>query len=158
MILHELPLCRGDGRADVVAVNGAIKGYEIKSDCDSLARLQTQTALYDDTCHYVSIVLTARHLRRAVESVPASWGIYLARRLRGQRVRIKELRPAAHNCPELRVLIKQLWKTECLQLLRIAGRALDPRTSVRVIWQEMEKLPEAVLEPGVRLALRQRHQ
>lgn len=156
VIFHELPLVRGNGRADVVAVNGSIKGYEIKSDYDSLARLYTQRALYDHTCEFVTIIVTAKHLHRAKASVPQSWGISVAARSQIGKVRIKRIRPAKYNQPLMRVLIKQLWKTECVRLLNENGIRQDRNAPVRHVWDQMENLPKTVLEQGVRLALKRR--
>jgi hypothetical protein len=156
VIFNELPLVRGVGRADVVAVNGSIRGYEIKSDCDSLARLRTQCAFYDHTCEYVTIVLTGKHLMQAKASVPESWGIFVVARLRTGKICIKQFRAAKYNQPLMRVLIRQLWKTECVKLLNENGLTQDRNASVRHIWQQMENLPKAALENGVRLALKRR--
>jgi hypothetical protein len=155
-IFHELPLRRGSGRADVVAVNGAITGYEIKSDRDSLARIKSQHALYDETCQYVTIVLTAKHVSRAKSCLPRSWGICVAVRTRSGTVRIHPMRKAKYNRPSIQVLVKQLWKTECIKLLTDQGVLLDRCTPVREVWRRMELLPEATLATGIRLALKQR--
>ncbi len=156
VLFCELPLLRGSGRADVVTVNGSIKGYEIKSDRDSLVRLRTQRILYEHTCEYVTIVLTAKHVDRAIREVPKYWGIALVARARTGKISIKRLRAPAYNLPLTSVLIKQLWKTECIRLLSDNGQAQDRNSSVRHIWQQMEALPRAILHDGVRLALKRR--
>ena len=46
MILDELGICRGRVRIDLTVVNGLLHGYEIKSERDTLARLETQADLY----------------------------------------------------------------------------------------------------------------
>lgn len=155
-IFHELPLRRGSGRADLVAVNGSIAGFEIKSDCDSLARLKSQRFLYNETCQFVTIVLTAKHLNRARVSIPRAWGISIAHRTERGTVCIRPLRKARYNRPNIQVLVKQLWKTECIRLLANRGTMLDRNTPVREIWRRMEELPAATLAKGIRLALKQR--
>ena len=39
VFLEELGLCQGDARVDYAVINGAMNGYEIKSDRDKLVRL-----------------------------------------------------------------------------------------------------------------------
>src|SRR5689334_18909683 len=63
VIFHELPLSRGERRADVVAINGVLAGYEIKSDGDSLDKLKAQASEYESVFEYVTVVLARRHLR-----------------------------------------------------------------------------------------------
>ncbi|QQP12954.1 sce7726 family protein [Lysinibacillus agricola] len=46
-IYEEFTVPSGKARADVVAVNGHVIAYEIKSDYDSLKRLKTQILEYD---------------------------------------------------------------------------------------------------------------
>ena len=55
VIIDELPLLRGRGRADLAFVNGSLSGYEIKSDRDSLRRLGDQVRHYDTVFEYASV-------------------------------------------------------------------------------------------------------
>jgi hypothetical protein len=72
-ILHELPLDRGQRRADVVGVNGHLAGFEIKSDRDSLARLPGQTESYDAVFDYNTIVVSERLLSASLQKIPDWW-------------------------------------------------------------------------------------
>jgi len=65
--LEELGLCRGQVFVDVTVVNGALHGYEIKSDRDSLRRLAGQVAFYGRVLDRATLVVGTRHLADADE-------------------------------------------------------------------------------------------
>jgi len=46
VFIEEFGICRGQGRIDLAVVNSLFHGYEIKSDRDSLRRLDSQVELY----------------------------------------------------------------------------------------------------------------
>lgn len=46
VFIEELGICCGQGRIDLAVVNSLFHGYEIKSDRDSLRRLDNQVELY----------------------------------------------------------------------------------------------------------------
>ena len=67
----------GKSRADAIIVTrDAIFGFEIKSDRDSLTRLEKQVHNYDRFCDYCFIVTGLHFLDRIEENVPLHWGIY----------------------------------------------------------------------------------
>ena len=75
VLSNELGICQGNARIDLVAVNGQLHGYEIKSDRDSLRRLGTQAAMYGKVFDRVTLVCGERHLTSALEIIPAWWGV-----------------------------------------------------------------------------------
>ena len=59
-------------RADVLGViDGAITGFEIKSDSDTYDRLETQVKDYDKYCDYCYLVIGKSHLKHASEHIPS---------------------------------------------------------------------------------------
>src|SRR3990172_9569406 len=70
-ILDELGICRGQVRVDIAVVNGIVHGYEIKSDRDSLRRLGAQVDLYGKVLNRATLVVGQRHLKEALDVVPA---------------------------------------------------------------------------------------
>ena len=46
LILQELAVCDGSARVDVAVLNGSLAGFEIKSERDSLNRLESQIENY----------------------------------------------------------------------------------------------------------------
>ncbi|HLL88865.1 MAG TPA: sce7726 family protein [Tepidisphaeraceae bacterium] len=156
VVFHELPLSRGDRRADVVAVNGVIAGFEIKSERDSLARLTGQADRYDDVCEYMTVVVARRHLPHARATVPRRWGIVVAEPdLYG--IRLRDVRkPRRNGRLDKRALVRLMWRTECARALRNVGRRLPPRTLALHLWAELDKLPMATVLREVRAALKRR--
>src|ERR1700761_7428127 len=69
-IIDEMPLMRGRGRADLAFVNGRLCGYEIKSEADSLARLEIQSVNYESVFEFNTIVVAHKHLKAATSKVP----------------------------------------------------------------------------------------
>ena len=85
-IFEELPLARGEGCADIAAVNGALWGYELKSSRDSTARLRGQVRNYDRIFDYCLVVTACNHLRNVRKIVPPYWGILVASSTDGKTV------------------------------------------------------------------------
>jgi hypothetical protein len=155
-VFHELPIARGEGRADVVCVNGKISGFEIKSEQDSLRRLTDQCVRYDRAFDESSVVISSCHLQHIGSHIPESWGIIAAQGEPGKIVfdYVRNPRLNRHIDPE--VLIKLLWKDECLRLLRNEGVRLTPSTPIRKLWNRLAELPEEVIRSEVREALKLR--
>ena len=156
-ILHELPLSRGERRADVAHVNGTLSGYEIKSDGDSLVRLSAQAQGYADVFEYMTVVVAQRHLRSVREVVPRAWGIIIAEGSAGRDVVLRHVRKPQKNGSQRReVLVRLMWKDECVRALRAHGIRVSREVPVIDIWSRLETLPVAVLCGYVRDALKVR--
>jgi hypothetical protein len=156
VVFEELPLSRGERRADVVAVNGSIVGYEIKSDCDSLSRLQGQSDHYGHVCEYMAIVVTARHLRHARKIVPERWGIFIAEWSDGGAKIIRKRKSRRNVCLDAESLIRLLWRNECVRVLRNNGIRSERNALVIDLWTQMASLPSKILVNEVRDALKAR--
>ena len=154
-IIHELPLARGHGRADVVCVNGMMAGFEIKSDQDSLRRLTDQCQIYDRAFEQSSVVVARRHLEQVITHVPERWGIFVADQ--GPTVFITCVRPPQVNPhTDAELLTRILWKTECLRVLKHQGIHVDANTPILRLWQRLLEFPASVLAAEVRETLKQR--
>lgn len=75
MVIEALGLCRGQVRIDLAVVSGLLHGYEIKSDRDSLRRLQGQVDVFGRVLDRATLVVGERHLARAVKIVPDWRGV-----------------------------------------------------------------------------------
>src|SRR4051812_8285009 len=62
-------------RVDVAAVNGALWGYEIKSERDTLRRLPTQVEVYSRVLDFAALVVAERHRDHAVDLLPDWWHV-----------------------------------------------------------------------------------
>lgn len=65
----------GECKADIVVLNGTSTVYEIKSERDSLARLDRQLAAYSTVFASVQVVCSATHREEVLRAVPAHVGV-----------------------------------------------------------------------------------
>ena len=79
-IFDELGLMHGACRADIAVVNGRLIGYEIKSERDTLARLDKQIPAYDAIFDAITIIVGANHRSAATKRAPRHWGVILSSR------------------------------------------------------------------------------
>jgi hypothetical protein len=117
LILDELGVCCGRVRADMVVINGEIKGFEIKSDQDTLLRLRSQASVYCRVFDTMSIVVAAKHLEAARNIVPRWWGVLLAEENGAGQAQL-------------------IWRDEALELLKArnlhSGLRKKPR---KILWE-----------------------
>lgn len=127
LVVNELTVAMGMSKIDVAVLNGRLEGYEIKSDRDSLVRLDSQIQQYQEICDRLTVVTTDRY-RAAIESIAPQWcGVMVATSEEGV-VKLTSLRPALENPNwDILALMLLLWQTETVALARSLGfRA--PRT------------------------------
>ncbi|MGA8152484.1 MAG: sce7726 family protein [Terriglobales bacterium] len=72
-MIHEFRV--GDCKADVAILNGTATVYEVKSERDSLTRLERQIAAYATVFAKVYVIAAESHLRAVANTVPDSVGI-----------------------------------------------------------------------------------
>jgi hypothetical protein len=150
MLLQEVGLLHGSCRADVVRLDGRLAGFEIKSTADSLDRLPQQSRAYGAVFDLATAVVTANHLRGALEMLPEWWGIILATRA-AETVTLICLREAEQNpSPEPRALAALLWKNEADEILaaptptRKRSDAYDALAAM-LTWEELRAKVSEVL-------------
>jgi hypothetical protein len=145
-------------RIDVAVVNGALHGYEIKSDSDNLFRLPTQIEDYSAVFDFVTLVCGKSLLSTAQEIAPRWWGISVAA-FEGSAVHLTPIRDPKQNPRQKRKALAQLlWKPEALHCLRIAGEtAITSRHSAERVKKEVaRKLDTRTLADSVRRAIKER--
>lgn len=119
-------------RADVAIIGMTMDGFEIKTERDTLKRLPRQADAYArvfDRCH---VVLARRHVDRALEILPAWWGVQVI----DEGLTFLSVRPAETNVrvdPE--TLVRLLWRDEAYAALCELGTAPDPRTGRFRLWE-----------------------
>lgn len=138
VVLDELGVCRGQVRVDMAVVNGILHGYEIKSDRDSLRRLEGQVEFYGKVLDRATLVVGERHLEHAMALLPAWWGVL---RIDSSTLgpSFKTVRRGRKNTSrDPRGLVELLWLEEAVALLE--RRKLDrgirgkPR---RAVWDRV---------------------
>lgn len=155
-IIHELPLLRGRGRADLAFVNGSLSGYEIKSDRDSLRRLGDQVQHYDSVFEYATVVVTHSHIKNARRIIPQRWGICVVRDQDGKPAIQRVRNPRRNPVTDSEALARLLWKRECVRALTRNGVKASVCTPVLRLWEAVARLPQSRLLQEVRLALKAR--
>lgn len=89
--VFELPV--GKSRVDLCKVNGSSIAYEIKTDLDSLKRLDKQIADYEKVFEQVYVICSIQKLKEIKNKIPNDCGIYMyssSKRGRYQFVETKE--------------------------------------------------------------------
>jgi hypothetical protein len=158
VLLEELGLCRGLVRADIAVVNGVLHGYEIKSDLDSLHRLQNQADVYSKILDYATLVVGNRLLEDAVKVIPEWWGVLHAQ-LGADGLEFRTIRDARENSGrDPRALAELLWFEEAIGLLENSDVAQGVRGKPRrVLWDRIsERLQVEEIATAVRAALKTR--
>jgi hypothetical protein len=160
LIIEELGLCQGSVRADFAVVNGLLRGYEIKSEKDTLARLGRQVPKYNDVFDRVSIVVAERHLKKATTVVPEWWGISVIREESAGACTIEVTRPEMPN-PSIdpRSLVQLLWKDEVAALLLNLDSPQSRLSSKprRLLWEHLVQATTlSELQAATRSALKVR--
>ena len=148
VIIEELGICRGQGRVDLVVVNSVLHGYEIKSNRDSLRRLENQVEKYSKVLERATIVVGDCHLNAALDIVPDWWGVLLYQEC-PKKSRFRAVRRSKKN-PQIdsRSLVELLWLDEAVEFLqeRSAARGIRGKPR-RVVWDRISeyfKLQEIV--------------
>jgi hypothetical protein len=157
-VVEELGLCQGIARIDLAVVNGSIHGYEIKSDRDTLARLNGQVDIYNRTLDFVTIVSAPSHINKIRKIVPRWWGIWTAvTDVSVTRLEVSREPKRNHEIDPFSVA-QLLWREEALQALDGLGLATRIRSKPRQeLWKRLaSELTREELGSIVRDRLRRR--
>lgn len=146
LVLDEFGLLNGDVRADVVWVNGVLRGFEIKSQRDRLSRLEGQAAAYGQVMRYATLVVAERHLTKSLASLPAWWGVVVVQHDSSD---LCSFRPANENPSVDRLaLTRLLWRDEVRE--ELSSRDLisaSTKLPCRLLWPLLaEAIPLRELE------------
>lgn len=130
-ILDELKVNNGGARADVVALYKYAHCFEIKSDRDSMSRVENQVLHYDLTFRKVTVVTTPKSLTSLLKRVPDYWGVLVA------KGSIDSPKFTYHRRAQLNpnfngeVALLSLWKNELIDLDSILGSTGLPKVCRR---------------------------
>lgn len=159
-IIEELGVAHGAARVDVAVVNGAIHGYELKSDLDTLYRLPEQMRLYNLVLDQVTLIVGKNHLHEAFKIVPDWWGITIAKtRKSNKKIVFCNIREAEQNPNQDGLAIARLlWRQEALDILEDINQVRGVRSKPReTIYKRLtESLDNETLKARVREHLRTR--
>src|SRR5947208_8642609 len=128
LVVEELGLRHGSCRADIAIINGQLLGVEIKSDKDSLLRLEKQAPLYDAVFDAVVAVVGGRYEPTIGHCVPPHWGIVVASVENNGVMSFNVQREAKVNRATSSFAVAQLLcRSEALLLLEAVNPYIDAR-------------------------------
>lgn len=116
-LVQEMGLFGGDSRIDVAVVNGRLAGFEIKSDSDTLQRLERQLAAYRCVFDELTFVAGRAHTPYLEEYLPDWCGLIEAQSIAGAVVLETLRQPQANPEVDLDAVLRLLWKPELQQMV-----------------------------------------
>lgn len=139
VVIEELDLCLGQARIDLAVINGIATGIEIKSDKDSLDRLESQIETYSKIFDFVEIVVGSKHLESVLKNTPQWCGVSLVLGGNSDELIYKKIRSTKLNKrKDPFSALQLLWKNEALQLLETANVFSSFKNKSRdIIWKQL---------------------
>lgn len=157
VVINELPVANWSRRADLAVANGKLQAFEIKSDFDSLRRLDGQISLFATRFDKVVLVTTSRFLSSALERLPSYVEIWEAAR-RGKEVSLRVVRRGqVREIKNRRILASYLQKTEIASFIRSNGGEVPATASRDQLEDILDSLPVSKLRLFVLRRLKQRY-
>ncbi|MBL7719457.1 MAG: MmcB family DNA repair protein [Flavipsychrobacter sp.] len=138
LVIEEMGLFQGLSRIDIAVVNGSLYGYEIKSESDTLYRLDSQLRYYRQVFDYLTFVVGRKHVEPIKNLLPEWCGLIVATpQNKSDILHLKQVKRPKRN-PEINsiAVAQLLWKDELLYLLNERGikKGLSSK-SKRDLWQ-----------------------
>ncbi|MBX8783159.1 sce7726 family protein [Ochrobactrum sp. GRS2] len=121
IVINEFAYADGARRADLVRLDEGIHAYEIKSDLDSLKRLDFQLMEYRACFDFVNIVTTEKHLSGVRNKTPRYVGIILVKENNITQVR-KPQRFKKFNKYLLTTLVDSVQVNQILREIEVSVR------------------------------------
>lgn len=157
-VVEEMGIWSGVVRIDVAVINGELAGYELKSDSDTLLRLENQASYYARVFDKLSIVVGSRHIAKARSVLPKWWGIIEAQPT-DDGVNLKDRRKARQNPNQDAFVVSQLlWREEAVIILEKYGLAKGwkSKTAREIHHRMASELSLITLKEEVRIILKHR--
>lgn len=155
VVISEMPLPRGDRRADLVLANGKLIGFEIKSGADTTSRLAAQAAAFLEQFEGLVVVVDERHYADAERLLPPAAGIFTSSEIDG-RITIN-IRRKAHVKALDRQASMRLMHTADLQKLARRHRMPTASTSRYALEQAIIELPQHIIRAAAIEAVKRRY-
>jgi hypothetical protein len=156
-LLNELDLC-GAVRVDVAMINGTLSGYELKSDRDTLRRLDNQVRVYSQVLDHATLVVGEKHYSHAITAIPDWWGVIVATQAEQATVLVESRPSSINGLVDPFMLVQLLWRDETLDELATRGLDRGLRSKPRMaLWEALASgVPLEELRHVVRERLKHR--
>jgi len=137
LVLDEFSLQNGGCRADIAVLNGKMIGYEIKTDRDTLTRLEAQVIAYSEVFDNAYIIVGEKYLKKVKQVIPDWWGIFLIVTAGENIYSFKQIKKSKKNVNKNKLGILQLlWKDEIIKILdSYAGISAPHRATKKELYQ-----------------------
>jgi len=157
VLINEMVVANWSRRADLVVANGKLTAFEIKSDIDTLDRLQGQVHTYSERFDKVVIVTTDRFRERALNETNPSIGVWVARGQPGN-VQFTTARAGKANLIKSKeMLCSFLSQSELRALLRGKGIRVGVDANRAHLVHAVESLPVSAIRGFVLETLKGRY-
>ncbi len=157
VLINEMVVANWSRRADLVVANGKLHAFEIKSDLDSLRRLEGQLETYLHRFDKVTVVSTPKYISLIKESADPRVEIWCANECaQGVAITVAR-RGVSSNVTNKRILCAYLLKVELVSLLSKQGQVATidmPRNELEI---RAETLSIKCLRAFVLEALKRRY-
>lgn len=140
-VIDEMGLNQGSSIIDIAVINGKMVGYEIKSDRDTLKRLDGQISEYNKVFDFINIVTSKKYAPVIKNHVPDWWGIIEVQE-KNHAIKIFQRRKAKLNKNvSAYSLLQLLWKEELSDMIdRYAVNKALKNKSKKIIWTYLSDL------------------
>lgn len=138
-------------RVDLAVLGARMTAFEIKTEFDSLRRLPRQAAAYARVFEECSVVLASRHVEKAMQMVPAWWGVLVI----SPDSTFDQVRPAEPN-PQIdpETLVRLLHRSEAEHAIAVSGLDAGLNPGRFRMWQVLlSELDTDALQEVVRSTL-----
>lgn len=157
IVVEELSLPSTGSRIDIAVVNGHLHGYEIKSACDTLKRLNNQIEGYSKVFDYLSIITEDKYINKILNLAPNWIGVSCSS-MEDDKISISTIRKGERNNSKEGFYVAKLLRKEEIQLI-MNDHNITYKKSSRV-WTLCEILAQELniedLSYAVRIKLKQR--
>lgn len=119
VLISEMAVGDWTRRADIVLANGKLVGFEIKSEADSLSRLQGQLSAFSSIFELFYVVAAARFTDRAEQMIPDGIGLWIAEG--GQHVTLCERKRARFHKLDVDAALSLMTANDIRRLLAANG-------------------------------------
>lgn len=159
VLINEMVVSNWSRRADLVVANGKLTAFEIKSDLDSLVRLEGQVQTYLGSFDKVIVVVTEKHLESTMRIAPEEVGVWCVESRRGGP-RIKIIRRGQEQLVRnVESLCAFLRKSELAAFLRSQlGRQMAGGATRAELCKLAGDVPVTALRRTVLATLKSRYQ
>lgn len=152
LMVEELAIPKRICLADIAIIDkdnpNSIHGYEIKSEIDSLTRLQSQMEYYSRVFSHCTLIVAEKHEEKALEIIPEWWGVIIVTSTGFDEygepldeVELIETRTATENPVERKPysLLQLLWRSELLDMISKHDLDIDKKLKKRPLREQIAK-------------------